>query len=362
MKMLIPIGFDEAGTVSRLRYVLETALDGRSYVTAPARDAWDAMLCRTQEKEKIVVFAIALPAGGISCSYASLLQWLAEKNTDLTGWTGIVIVDGPTELFTKKTGRELIFLANQAGCAFPGRPLVEATGSLYNFRIQSMVRHCSRLEAYVESVRDAEARAAAYARDAAVPKEKPGLAVIHASSRTTSNTLLLWGLIRQRIGDKADIEEISLRNGTVVDCRGCSYEACLHFGESGDCFYGGVMVEKVYPAVNRADAVVLLCPNYNDAVSANIMAFFNRLTALFRKEAASFYYKRLYALVVSGYSGGDLVAEQVLGAMNCNKNFRLPPRFALIETAHDPGSILASPGLDERVKSMAQRILGQYDI
>ncbi len=38
-------------------------------------------------------------------------------------------------------------------------------------------------------------------------------------------------------------EEISLRNGTVVDCSGCPYETCLHFGEKGDCLYGGVMVE-----------------------------------------------------------------------------------------------------------------------
>lgn len=37
---------------------------------------------------------------------------------------------------------------------------------------------------------------------------------------------------------------------------------CLHFGEQGSCFYGGVMVEDVYPAVREADAIVMLCPNY----------------------------------------------------------------------------------------------------
>ena len=74
------------------------------------------------------------------------------------------------------------------------------------------------------------------------------------------------------------------------------------------------MVEKVYPAVRKGDVIVLVCPNYNDAVSANIMAFFNRLTALFRKEEAAFARKEVYALVVSGYSGGDIVAEQVIDA------------------------------------------------
>ena len=41
------------------------------------------------------------------------------------------------------------------------------------------------------------------------------------------------------------------------------------------------MQEEVYPAVREADALVLLCPNYNDALSANLTAFINRLTALF---------------------------------------------------------------------------------
>ena len=47
---------------------------------------------------------------------------------------------------------------------------------------------------------------------------------------------------------------------------------CLHYGEQGECFYGGVMVQEVYPAIREADAVVLLCPNYNDALSANLTA------------------------------------------------------------------------------------------
>ena len=116
------------------------------------------------------------------------------------------------------------------------------------------------------------------------------------------------------------------------------------------------MVEKVYPAVCQGDVIVLVCPNYNDAVSANITAFFNRLTALFRKEEAAFANKEVYALVVSGYSGGDIVAEQILDAMNCNKNFILPPYFALIETANDPKSILRNAGIEDRAARLAKYI------
>ena len=64
----------------------------------------------------------------------------------------------------------------------------------------------------------------------------------------------------------------------------------------------------------------------------------------------------MFALVISGYSGGDIVAEQVLGAMSLNKNFILPPRFALIETANDPRSILDVPDIQQRARAMAEQI------
>ena len=54
----------------------------------------------------------------------------------------------------------------------------------------------------------------------------------------------------------------------------------------------------------------MLCANYNDALSANLTACVNRLTALFRQ--TRFYDKRLFGLVVSGYSGGDLLARQLI--------------------------------------------------
>lgn len=77
--------------------------------------------------------------------------------------------------------------------------------------------------------------------------------------------------------------------------------------------YGGVIAEDVYPAVKRANAVVMLCPNYNDALSANMTAFINRLTALFSfiRDAD----KALFGIIVSGYSGSDIVAEQLIAAL-----------------------------------------------
>ena len=144
---------------------------------------------------------------------------------------------------------------------------------------------------------------------------------------------------------ECDINEISLRNGQVVDCRGCSYETCRHFGEAESCFYGGLITEKVYPAILACDALVMVCPNYNDATSANLTAFVNRMTALFT--AHRFYDKRLFGVVVSGYSGGDIVAEQLISGLNMNKTFALPGKFAIRETANDPRAIFDSEGVQD---------------
>ena len=360
MLTVVKIGWRECADTSRLESVLTYALHGLEYRAVDG--AAFAEVCRSAAAlpaGRAVLFAVALPAGGFSCEHAQLISALALQADCLDGWAGAVLVDGPGELFTKKIGRELIFMANQAGCAFPGKPLVEATGSLYNFNTQAMLLDATNLQAYKESAACLVGKTTAFAAELSRGRRPARrVVVLHASSRKTSNTLLLWEMIRKKLPADVDVEEISLRNGAVVDCRGCSYEACRHFGEKGECFYGGVIVERVYPAIRAGDAVVLICPNYNDAVSANITAFFNRLTALFRKDFASFSKKRVYALVVSGYSGGDIVAEQVIDAMNCNKNFALPPRFAMIETANDPNSILQCPGVEERAAAMARRIAG----
>ena len=50
------------------------------------------------------------------------------------------------------------------------------------------------------------------------------------------------------------------------------------------------------------------------------------------------------------------MAEQILDAMNCNKNFILPPYFALIETANDPKSILRNAGIEDRAARLAKYI------
>jgi len=299
----------------------------------------------------LALFAIDLGEYGVNLEYTRLLGWLRSHPKSLEGWTGGVTADADSDLYTKSAARELVFTANCAGCAFVGRPLVEGTKTLSNFAIVASNLGTDLYGAYVESIK-LLVKEMAKSQDPDKEKKRE-LLVLHASSHKSSNTYAVWQGVRQYLSD-ISITEIGLRNGTLADCSGCPYKMCLHFGERGSCFYGGVMVENVYPAVKKADGILLLAPNYNDALSANLTAFINRLTALFR--TTRFYDKKLFGIVVSGYSGSDLIAEQMIAALNMNKTFYLPGDFAMLETANHPGEAMKLPGIEERMRQYAKRI------
>ena len=336
---------DSAGAGARLEQVLDCALEGAEYrEVARARDL-DGL------RGERLLFALPLGEQGINLEYTAMLRRLRAEPGLLEGCTAGLIADGGGELYTKSAAAELALAANLSGCALIGRPLVEATGSLQNFRVQASSLGTDLPGAYRAAARELVLRLEDFRFH---KRERPELLVLHASSHHTSNTMQLWERVRARLGPDWTVTELGLRNGTLSDCSGCPYTMCLHFGEKGGCFYGGVMQDEVYPAVRRADALVLLCPNYNDALSANLTAFINRLTALFRQ--TRFYDKALFAIVVSGYSGSDIVARQVISALNMNKSFFLPGRFALLETANDPGQAVGLPGIDGRLDGFARRI------
>jgi len=300
-----------------------------------------------------LLFAVALDEGGCNPAYYQMLSVLRRGDGLLDGCTAGVVVTGVGELYTKDVARDMVLAANLAGCAFLGRPLVEATGSLRNFQVQAQIQGTDEPTAFRMAVAELAGRLAQWE---GLPPPRRVLA-LHASVRATSNTLALWELVKAGLPETVEVRELCLQNGTLADCIGCSYTACLHFGQQGGCFYGGPMVDEVFPAVRECDALVMLCANYNDALSANLTAFVNRLTALFRQ--SRFYDKRLYGLIVSGYSGGDLIARQLISGLNMNKSFYLPPRFCMLETANEKGSLVKLPGIAQRGAAFAARMMAE---
>ena len=61
--------------------------------------------------------------------------------------------------------------------------------------------------------------------------------------------------------------------------------------------------------------------------------------------------------MVSGYSGGDLLARQLISALNMNKSFFLPPHFCLLETANERGSLIRLPGIRNTAAACAKEMM-----
>ena len=335
----------ESVKTRRLSSILENSLKGYSYDTVTTVEEFEGL------ENKKILFAIALGESGINLELYGIMKSIRLNRTCFEGSVGGIIIDGNSELFTKSVGRELALSANLSGCSFPGKPLVEGTRSLDNYDIVAKILDVGPLEAYMHSGRVLVEQM----MDFNPPKKKnPKILALHASHYHKSNTLELWSLVKKHL-EHCEITEISIRNGTVMDCIGCPYTTCRHFGESASCIYGGVIVEQVYPAIMDCDALVMICPNYNDAISANLAAFINRLTALLKM--TKFYDKYLFSLIVSGYSGSDIVAQQLISGLNMNKTFILPSRFAMMETANSAGSLLKLEGIEARAKAFAGNIL-----
>lgn len=230
----------------RLRDVIETAL-----CDLPVRNAQGDL------RGARILFALDAGSAGMDEPTLRLLRRLRSEPGCLEGSVCGFVVDGETELYTKALAQDLALAANLAGAALPGKPLVEGTGSLYNQHILAARRGMSWEETYRARTRELGERLLAFS-----PKRvgRPKLLVLHASESGRSSTLWMGRELSRRLSGCCSIAEISLRNGTIHDCRGCSYSACLHFARSGSCFYGGAISETVLPAIRECDAMLFLCP------------------------------------------------------------------------------------------------------
>jgi multimeric flavodoxin WrbA len=308
-------------------------------------------------KNKKIIFAMDLNSAGYNIPFTEMISELYKSKDEIfSGSTAAFLITSPSDLHVKNSAQTIAFLANQLGCRFIGHPLVEASNDLFNLMTWKKTLDLPLEDILLELSRKNGKR---LIKDKRILSARPRILALHSSSQKTSNTLALWRMVKQHLTD-CDIEELHVENGTVLDCIGCSYKTCLHYGKQTSCFYGGIMVKEIYPAIERANAIIWVCPNYNDALSANLTAVINRLTALYRK--TSFYDKSLFSIIVSGNSGSDTVARQLIGALNINKGFRLPAKFSLMANANDPGSINLIDGIDDIAKKFALNILNEIKL
>lgn len=329
----------------RLNNMLKYSLEGYEYEIIKTIDELLNM------KNRRILFAVELGDTGINIELYKMLEKIKMSNDDFfENSIASIIINSKNEFFTREVARKIILYANMSGCTFPGRPISEATGSLQNFNTYKKIQNKDLIDICLNDCRETVKNLMNFNT---VIIKNPHILTLHASNYKTSNTLTLWEMVKDNL-DGYEVNEIHIENGSVRDCKGCMYKTCKHYSESTNCFYGGIMVDEVYPAILDCDILIMLCPNYNDAISANMSAVINRLTALFRK--TKFYDKYFYAVIVSGHSGSDIVAQQLISALNINKTFILPPKFALMETANDIGDIEKIENIREQAAIFALNI------
>ncbi|MBR4098631.1 MAG: NAD(P)H-dependent oxidoreductase [Clostridium sp.] len=266
--------------------------------------------------DKCLLFALPLNDVGMNKEYTMLLARLRREPHLLDGCTAGIIVDGPSELYTTPVAAEFAMAITMAGGSLIGHPLVEATGSLSAFAAQAEAQSCSREDAYLQAIRELAGRleASSFPR-----KALPNLLTLCTASQDQAATEALWSHLAPQLAGF------------------CQAEECCLDQES---------LEELCASVQKADAVLLLCTNRNGLLPPEATALIHRLTG------EQFENKPVFAAVVSPCSGGDMLARQLLTALNLNGPFRLPGEFALLQTGSEPDE----DDLDEFVQSIRQTL------
>lgn len=275
-------------------------------------------------------------------------QWKCQS---LQGKVIGLICRSQNDWHTKTYARSMALILNALGATLIGKPLVELLPKFENFAAWKKSSEMD-LEAIAKfRVEDLVFRVKEYEHQ---PITEPKVLVLHACSEKTSNTLALWRMVSKNFSIKCtggQIREVYIERGSITDCIGCDYTICVNEARSLNCVVGGQFVHEIMPALEWADVIVWLCPNYNDTLSADLIAVINRMSGFYRTRDLSV--KAVFAVIISGNSGTDAVANQLIGSLNLNKGYQLPPKFCLSEIANDPLSVLNKEGIEDKAKAFA---------
>lgn len=350
----------------RLKSVLEKAL-----ADIPHRMIYDIaqvhLPCR-------LMVALSLGKEGINVAYLNFLSQLRSGTIDMKSSIAGMVVESAGTLYSKQSATELAFALNQAGCGLVGNPLVEATDTLTHFPENPDYDHDQRLDyldptdplsAYIKAVSLLGQRISGPGFRGRSPLTgRPGmpkiLAVMPWGSEDSNreeigNVADLWGELRHRLAPFAQCQELSLRNEMILYCNDCESHHCGKYVVNQSCFYGGALSREGIAQIAQADAVLMLCPSFHNSLHAMQFAFIQQLSPLFLQ--CEFREKAVFALGVTPYASGDMLANQLITTLCLDYSFYLPPHFALLEIAKSPWEAITREGIEERLDKFAHGML-----
>lgn len=319
-------------------------------------------------KPSRLLLALSMGEEGGNREQLSLLSALRQESRSLQGCVAGMVVEAESLFFAKNFTTQLAFALNRAGCALVSSPLVEGVkentsvgATLAPVEVSPLftIAPSDPRYPYVNGITQLAERINGLGFRGNSPltgrPKRPKLLAIHASLEEESNLSDLWDEVELRLSPFMDLDEVSLRQQTVSTCVECNLHHCYHFRPSGQCFYGGVLGREGFKRLAEADALLLTCKNYHNGLHPRQSAFLHYISDLFPKK--TFSEKALYALIVSPYGGGDLVANQLIATLSLDNVFYLPPKFAMMETASQPMEALGLPEIEGRLDQFSHRIL-----
>lgn len=316
-----------------------------------------------------LLVAMSLGKEGINLAYLKLLSQLRSGQVDLRSSVAGLVVESAGTLYSKQTATELAFALNKSGCGLVGNPLIEATDTLAHFPLIEEVPEGYELPDYSDSE-----SVACYIKAVSLLGQRvagPGfrgkspltgradlpkiMVVMPEEEGGSSNLMDLWAELRRRIAPFAHCYLLSLRRDLNHACNDCDHRRCAHYGENQSCFYGGSLPMPWTNCLQEADALLMLCPSMHNSLHSLSLGFLQQLSSLFMQ--CAFREKAVFALGVTPYASGDMLANQLIATLCLDYSFYLPPHFSLIETAKDPLEAISREGIEEKLDQFAHSIL-----
>lgn len=323
-----------------------------------------------------LLVALSLGAEGINVAYLKFLSQLRSGKIQMKSSLAGLVVESAGVLYSKQIATELAFALNQAGCGLVGNPLVEATETLAHFPESQDIPTDFSLElpeyddsepiaCYIKAVSLLGQRIVGPGFRGKSPltgqADLPKILVVKpwgagdAGGEDLSNVSDLWGELQHRLAPFAQIQEFSLRDEMILSCNDCESHHCGKYVVNRHCFYGAALSRQGIYQMAQADALLMLCPSFHNSLHGLQFSFIQQLSPLFVQ--CEFREKAVFALGVTPYASGDMLANQLISTLCLDYSFYLPPHFALIETAKDPLEALTKDGIEEKLDKYAHGML-----
>jgi multimeric flavodoxin WrbA len=173
---------------------------------------------------------------------------------------------------------------------------------------------------------------------------------VGGSPRKGNTEWMLVKLFEELSRGGAEVEMLLLRKMDVKMCRGCL--VCEKGGRErkGDCTIKDDMV-TVYPKLLAADAIVLATPGYMEMLSGLLKNFLDRTCAIWPRLEG----KRIAGMAVAEEGIGQTMNNLKTYASLCKMRWM----GSVAVLAKNPGDAVRIPGLERRLKRLAQKIINQ---